>query len=83
MLYNLLYPLHETFSAFNVFRYITFRSIYAALTALAVVLVLGPVVIEYLKRRRIGEKIRSDGPQTHMVKSGTPTMGGLIIIAAV
>jgi phospho-N-acetylmuramoyl-pentapeptide-transferase len=83
MLYNLLYPLHDTFSAFNVFRYITFRSIYAALTALAVVLALGPGIIEYLRRRRIGEKIRSDGPQTHMVKSGTPTMGGLIIIAAV
>lgn len=83
MLYNLLYPMHDMFSVFNVFRYITFRSIYAALTALAVVLTLGPVVIEYLKRRRIGEKIRSDGPQTHMVKSGTPTMGGLIIIAAV
>lgn len=83
MLYYLLYPMHDTFSVFNVFRYITFRSIYAALTALAVVLILGPVVIEYLRRRRIGEKIRSDGPQTHMAKSGTPTMGGVIIIAAV
>jgi phospho-N-acetylmuramoyl-pentapeptide-transferase len=83
MLYNFLYPLHDTFSVFNVFRYITFRSIYAALTALAVVLALGPGIIEYLRRRRIGEKIRSDGPQTHMVKSGTPTMGGMIIIAAV
>jgi phospho-N-acetylmuramoyl-pentapeptide-transferase len=83
MLYNLLYPMHDVYSVFNVFRYITFRSIYSALTALAVVLTLGPAVIEYLKRRRIGEKIRSDGPQSHMIKSGTPTMGGLIIIAAV
>lgn len=80
MLYHLLYPLHETFSAFNVFRYITFRSIYAILTALVIALVLGPWVIRMLKEKKIGEKIRNDGPQTHLAKEGTPTMGGILII---
>jgi len=79
MLYHLLYPLNEHFSALNVFRYITFRSIYAIITAFVIALILGPYMIRWLKKRNIGEKIRDDGPQTHMSKAGTPTMGGLII----
>ncbi len=82
MLYNLLYPLHETFSYLNIFRYITFRSIYAVVTALAFTLIIGPLFINWLKARQIGEKIRSDGPASHHAKAGTPTMGGLLIITA-
>ncbi len=82
MLYHLLFPLHEQFSAFNVFRYISFRSIYSILTALAIALLMGPVVIRWLKSKKIGEKIRNDGPQTHLAKEGTPTMGGMLIFMA-
>lgn len=82
MLYYLLYPLHETYSVFNVFRYITFRSIYAILTALVIAMLLGPWIIRILKGRRVGERIREDGPETHFTKAGTPTMGGFIIIIA-
>jgi phospho-N-acetylmuramoyl-pentapeptide-transferase len=81
MLYHLLYPLSDTYSVFNVFRYITFRGIYAVVTGLALALALGPWFIEYLKRRQIGEKIRSDGPESHHAKAGTPTMGGGLILA--
>lgn len=80
MLYHILYPLHETYSVFNVFRYITFRSIYAVVTALAVAIIMGPWLIAYLKNRNIGEIIREDGPEGHHIKAGTPTMGGLMII---
>ena len=80
MLYRLLYPLSDTMSFFNVFRYITFRSIYALLTALTIALFMGPMVIRWLKAKKIGEKIRSDGPKTHLAKKGTPTMGGVLII---
>lgn len=83
MLYYLLYPLADAWSVFNVFRYITFRSVYAALTAFLICLWLGPVIIRLLKRRGIGQKIRSDGPDRHHQKAGTPTMGGLIILAAI
>ena len=82
MLYHLLYPLHDTYSIFNVFRYITFRSIYAVITGLVLALALGPPVIRLLRGMKIGEKIRNDGPQAHFSKAGTPTMGGLIIITA-
>jgi len=83
MLYHLLYPLHTTFSALNVFRYITFRTIYAALTAFLVCFVLGPWVIRKLTRLQIGQYIRDDGPQSHFSKAGTPTMGGALIVAAI
>ncbi len=83
MLYYLLYPLAETWTVFNLFRYITFRSVYAALTAFAVCLVVGPPVIRYLKTRGIGQNIRKEGPDRHQQKAGTPTMGGLIILAAI
>ena len=83
MLYLLLYPLHEYISLFNVFRYITFRTIYATVTALVLTLVLMPLLIRKLQDRRIGQHVRDDGPATHLKKSGTPTGGGLLILFAV
>jgi phospho-N-acetylmuramoyl-pentapeptide-transferase len=68
--------------AFNVFRYITFRTAMALLTALLISLVLGPWVIRKLRDRQIGETIRVDGPARHRSKAGTPTMGGLLILGA-
>jgi phospho-N-acetylmuramoyl-pentapeptide-transferase len=83
MLYHLLYPLHTLFSVLNVFRYITFRTIYAALTAFFICFFLGPWVIERLSRLQIGQYIREDGPQSHLGKAGTPTMGGVLILAGI
>ena len=83
MLYYFLYPLHEQIPLFNVFRYITFRTIYAVLTALVICLVVGPYVIEFLKRYQIGQVIREDGPKNHLDKSGTPTMGGILIVLSI
>lgn len=83
MIYHLLYPLHQIFSSFNVFRYITFRTIYAAITALIICFFLGPWLIRKLQAMRIGQSIREDGPDTHFSKQGTPTMGGLLIIFSV
>ncbi|MCK4596410.1 phospho-N-acetylmuramoyl-pentapeptide-transferase, partial [bacterium] len=83
MLYYLLSPLSDVVSAFNLFRYITFRAAYATLTALLVSFIIGPFIIRRLHKLHIKERIRSDGPQTHLVKEGTPTMGGLIILLAV
>jgi phospho-N-acetylmuramoyl-pentapeptide-transferase len=80
MLYHLLYPLHLSHSVFNVFRYITFRTLIAALTSLIVSFLLGPWVIRHLTARQIGQTIRPDGPQSHMAKAGTPTMGGTLIL---
>lgn len=82
MLYHLLYPLHETISAFNVFRYITFRTIYASLTAFLICFLLGPWVIRRLHELQIGQYIRHNGPQKHHAKAGTPTMGGVLIVFA-
>ncbi len=82
MLYHLLYPFHTVFSGFNVFRYITFRTIYASLTALLICWLLGPWVIRKLAERQIGQYVRTDGPPIHMTKTGTPTMGGLLILFA-
>ncbi|HEX9019882.1 MAG TPA: phospho-N-acetylmuramoyl-pentapeptide-transferase [Nitrospirota bacterium] len=82
MLYHLLYPLHDKISGLNVFRYITFRSAGAVLTALILTFVLGPSMIAWLRRLKVGQQVRDDGPQTHLSKKGTPTMGGLLIIAA-
>jgi len=82
MLYHLLYPLREAVSGFNVFRYITFRSAGAVLTALIVSFLLGPSMIAWLRRLKVGQQVRDDGPKTHLTKQGTPTMGGLLIIAA-
>jgi len=83
MLYHLLYPLHTTYSFFNVFRYITFRTIYAAITALVICFVAGPWLIGKLKSLQIGQTIREDGPRSHFSKKGTPTMGGILVIFAV
>lgn len=83
MLYHLLYPLHTIFSAFNVFRYITFRTIYASLTAFLICLFLGPWTIQKLTEMQVGQYIREDGPQTHLKKAGTPTMGGILILLGV
>ncbi|MDD3250479.1 MAG: phospho-N-acetylmuramoyl-pentapeptide-transferase [Smithella sp.] len=83
MIYEFLYPLHTVFSSFNVFRYITFRTIFASITALLICLVLGRWFIEKLQKMQIDQQIREDGPQTHLVKKGTPTMGGMLIIFAV
>ena len=82
MLYHLLYPLSETFSFLNIFKYITFRSVYAGLTALLICLLVGPRVIRMMRAFEIGEKIREDGPRTHFKKSGTPTMGGVLILGS-
>lgn len=83
MLYHLLYPLHTTFSVFNVFRYITFRTIYASLTAFLICFLLGPWMIRKLSQMQIGQYIRDDGPKTHLGKAGTPTMGGTLIILSI
>jgi phospho-N-acetylmuramoyl-pentapeptide-transferase len=83
MLYHLLFPLRDSFILFNLFRYITFRTAAATLTALLISLVLGPPIIRRLQARQVCEKIRAEGPSTHKVKEGTPTMGGLIILFAV
>ncbi len=81
MLYWLLVPLREFFFFFNVFRYITVRTALAGLTALLFSLILGPWMIRLLKKRQIGQEIRTDGPQSHYAKKGTPSMGGLLIIS--
>jgi len=83
MLYHLLYPLHTTLSALNVFRYITFRTIYASLTAFLVCFLIGPFVIRRLRELQIGQYIQEDGPETHQSKAGTPTMGGILILTAI
>jgi len=85
MLYHLLYPLHKYFFAFNVLRYITFRAGGAALTALVLGIVLGPIIIRKLQAANIGDTIREFPlfEQQHQKKAGTPTMGGLIIISVI
>lgn len=83
MLYNLLYPLHIQISVLNVFRYITFRTIYASLTAFLICFLLGPWVIRKMQELQVGQFIRDDGPQSHLQKAGTPTMGGTLIIGGI
>ena len=80
MLYQLLYPLHRTYSALNVFRYISFRTLVASLTALVISLWLGKPLIRKLSELRVGQHIRDDGPERHKAKAGTPTMGGTLIL---
>jgi phospho-N-acetylmuramoyl-pentapeptide-transferase len=82
MLYHLLTPLVKYFSGFNVFKYITFRTAGAVITALIVSFALGKTVIVWLRRLKVGQHVRDDGPRTHLNKKGTPTMGGILIIAA-
>lgn len=83
MLYRLLYDLHDFWSPFNVFRYITFRTALAILTAAAITFIFVPLLIRLLRERNITQQIRELGPERHMVKAGTPTMGGLVIVLSI
>jgi phospho-N-acetylmuramoyl-pentapeptide-transferase len=84
MLYYLFFfVLHRHFSALNVFRYITVRTAVASLTALLLSLLLGPWMIQRLRELQIKQYIRQEGPQAHQKKAGTPTMGGVLIVAAI
>ncbi|MCP4988229.1 MAG: phospho-N-acetylmuramoyl-pentapeptide-transferase [Colwellia sp.] len=75
--------LTQFYSAFNVFSYLTFRAIVSTLTALFISLYFGPKLIRYLQKMQIGQTVRDDGPESHLSKSGTPTMGGLLILASI
>ena len=83
MLYFLFDRLANDYSFLNVFRYLTFRGIMGVLTALVISFWIGPAVIRRLVYRQLGQTVRSDGPQTHLAKAGTPTMGGALILLAV
>ena len=83
MLYYLLYPLRDEFFGFNVFYYISFRGAGAAITALLISFLIGPKIIRTLKSYQIGETIRTTGPESHLKKEGTPTMGGIIVLLAI
>ena len=75
--------LTQFYSGFNVFSYLTFRSILGVLTALLLSLYFGPKLIRRLQRMQIGQTIRDDGPESHLSKSGTPTMGGILILGSI
>jgi len=81
--YNLLYPLVSKLSFLNVLKYLTVRSAYAAITALLVTFLVGPWLIRKLRELKAGQSVRQDGPQSHLAKSGTPTMGGLLMILGI
>lgn len=83
MLKELLYPLVDRIGFFNIFQYITFRGAYAAVTALCISFIFGPRLIELLKRFKARQQVREDGPASHLAKSGTPVMGGILIILSV
>src|SRR5438128_562332 len=83
MLYYLLLPLRNYISGFNVFRYITFRTAWAALTALVISFILGPWLIDRMRQIKLGQFIREEGPKSHQQKAGTPTMGGILINVAI
>ena len=84
MLYWLLYQkLFPYFRVFRIFRYLTFRTVFASLTALLIGLLIGPYVIDRLREFQIGQYVRDDGPQTHLKKGGTPTMGGVLIVISI
>lgn len=83
MLYQLLFPLREEFFGFNIFRYITFRTAGAVATALILILIFAPNIIIKLKQLNFGQIVRDDGPSSHKIKEGTPTMGGIFIIGSV
>jgi phospho-N-acetylmuramoyl-pentapeptide-transferase len=80
LLYEKLYPF---FRPFRIFRYLTVRTAFASLTALLIALFIGPWVIQKLREFQIGQYVREDGPQTHLKKTGTPTMGGILIVIAI
>ncbi|MCM1511790.1 MAG: phospho-N-acetylmuramoyl-pentapeptide-transferase [Oxalobacter formigenes] len=83
MLHWLAQQFQQDMSWLRIFGYITFRAVFAALTALVIGLMAGPAVIRLLTRLKVGQAVRQDGPQTHLAKSGTPTMGGLLILIGI
>ena len=83
MLYQWLYELSDQFSAFNVFRYITFRTFISFITSFLICWIWGPYFIRRLVNKQIKQSIRDDGPESHQKKSGTPTMGGVLILGSI
>ena len=83
MLYHLLFPLASSYKLFNVFKYLTFRTIYAMITALVLSFIVGPWVIRKLEGLQARQVIRTDGPESHLKKQGTPTMGGVLILVCI
>ena len=83
MLLWLMQYLEQFYSPFQVFHYLTFRSICSTLTALLIALIIGPIMIRRLSNLQVGQPVRDDGPQTHLKKAGTPTMGGALILVAI
>lgn len=83
MLYLLAQYLEKFVSAFRVFEYVTFRALLAGIFSLTISMIFGKPVISWLTRLKVGQTVRTDGPQTHLVKSGTPTMGGVLIILSI
>ena len=83
MLYWLTQRLAEDYSFFNVFSYLTLRAILAVISALLISLLIGPAMIRWLSHYQVGQQVREDGPQTHLKKAGTPTMGGALTIVAI
>lgn len=83
MLYHFLYPLHQELAFANIFRYITFRSFAAFLFTSIIAILFGRPFIRFMKERQFGQSIRDQGPESHKKKSGTPTMGGIFLIASV
>jgi len=80
MLYSILYSLHGTYSAFNVMKYITFRTLLAAILSFLIAFLFGPGLIRKLVSLQVGQQIRAEGPARHQTKAGTPTMGGTLIL---
>ena len=83
MLYHFLYPLSETYTFLNVFRYITFRSFIAFVIATVISIIWGKKFIAYMKVKQFGQSIREDGPESHFKKAGTPTLGGIFILGSI
>src|SRR4029450_10381904 len=75
--------LSKDIRAFNVFGYLTLRAVLACMTALVISFVVGPRMLAWLSRMKIGQAVRDDGPSTHLSKAGTPTMGGALIIVSI
>jgi len=83
MFYHFLYPLHDSNSIFNVFKYITLRSMMAFFIACIVSIVWGKYFIDFMRKKQFGQVIREDGPKSHLKKAGTPTMGGIFLLGSV
>ncbi len=83
MLYHFLYPLSQSFNLFNIFRYITFRAFFAFMLATIISVYWGKNFIAFMKKKQFGQILRTDGPETHFKKAGTPTMGGIVILGTI